>query len=289
MGVESDAAGVIEPGSWPIPDRVDVDQGRVLWNRGPQTAELRPGALDELLALPPLPSPDEVVTLVRSWGPLLAEPDDDRRAGVLDHDGRRCGQCRGRQRGTLPAGIVLHGAEPVIRWGMVASDARALIRAGVALRRSESALDHLAALTVVQLDRWEGGWMATSTTGSWTDGHQPGTLAGSTKGSVSLDSERRLVGEVLSWWWQVAGVALVPSWPATGPRLLVRPANAMGGFGVQLQEIVMGARRLAVCAACGAPYSPSYRQPRAGEKAYCDRPECKRTGARERQRRHRGS
>lgn len=73
--------------------------------------------------------------------------------------------------------------------------------------------------------------------------------------------------------------------PRSGLRL--GGCGVLGVLGVQLLAAIGGAQDLWLCNACGQPYVPR-RKPRTDRAAYCDRPECKRAGARLRKRAQRG-
>jgi hypothetical protein len=248
-------------GSW-VPLYLELD-GEVLrwaefadiakdeWPRQPRPR----GALDAFIRIG---SGRDVLRFARRWGTLL----------LCEHErpGSHDANCRPTR------------AEPVGVWLDYVELVRSILAAAAAIRQGEPAPREVWE-TLFYGRRRPSGWLPDEEVElliAKLGNRHPGALA---MARLNLKPFIDLV---------VTLSDLRPEIELSGEReprssLRLGGCGVLGVLGVQLLAAIGGAQGLWLCDACGQPYVPR-RKPRSDRAAYCDRPECKRSGARLRKR-----
>ncbi len=123
---------------------------------------------------------------------------------------------------------------------------------------------------------------------------KPGMWKAYKFGDITILAHRQDINDLLARevadWCKIAdlGLALRPpfddSWGDLRLELITH--CLLAGLLLQLMAAIGGVSGYSICSACGTVYSPE-RQPRVGERHYCNRPLCKKAAASQRQRRKR--
>ncbi len=95
-------------------------------------------------------------------------------------------------------------------------------------------------------------------------------------------ARKMLVARLRGNWLDSSRVALDLSWTGEDPQIQYRVGSLSTGLSLELLVAVLGTTTIATCSACLEVFSP-WRQPRAGEETYCEKPACKAIGAARRQ------
>ncbi len=95
-------------------------------------------------------------------------------------------------------------------------------------------------------------------------------------GGVLLIVDHMLLKDAVNDWLTFANARLVFDWNSEQAPAIYLGHGLFGNLAVQLMSAVSRTEGLALCSACGTPYLPP-RQPRAGERHYCQ--ECRKMGA----------
>jgi len=93
----------------------------------------------------------------------------------------------------------------------------------------------------------------------------------------NVASERRLLATKITSWLRHGGVGIGWEWDGASPGLtLSNRSSLFGALAISLALTAGAAHGLALCSACGNPYSPA-RKPQSGRAHYC--PACGRRAA----------
>jgi hypothetical protein len=85
----------------------------------------------------------------------------------------------------------------------------------------------------------------------------------------SIDFQRQLLGEVLNYWLELAGVRPRLDWSTAKPAVQLGGYGLIGALAVQLLFDCSRTDGLAVCTSCGTPFLPGPRRPRRDRNIYC--------------------
>jgi len=85
----------------------------------------------------------------------------------------------------------------------------------------------------------------------------------------SAEFQRRLLGEVLNYWLELAGVRPRLDWSTLKPAVQLGGYGLIGALAVQLLFDCSRTDGLAVCTSCGTPFLPGPRRPRRDRNIYC--------------------
>jgi hypothetical protein len=85
----------------------------------------------------------------------------------------------------------------------------------------------------------------------------------------SIEFQRRLLGEVLNYWLELAGVRPRLDWSTAKPAVQLGGYGLIGALAVQLLFDCSRTDGLAVCTSCGTPFLPGPRRPRRDRNIYC--------------------
>ena len=85
----------------------------------------------------------------------------------------------------------------------------------------------------------------------------------------SIEFQRRLFGEVLNYWLELAGVRPRLDWSTPKPAVQLGGYGLIGALAVQLLFDCSHTDGLAVCTSCGTPFLPGPRRPRRDRNIYC--------------------
>ena len=93
---------------------------------------------------------------------------------------------------------------------------------------------------------------------------------------------KREVSWAVDFWLELGNVRPELLWSGEERRLQLG-ADTFGALGIQLANTITAAGSIAACSHCG-DLIPRFRKPQRGRRVYCEKPECKTWGARERKR-----
>lgn len=85
----------------------------------------------------------------------------------------------------------------------------------------------------------------------------------------SMDFQRQLLGEVLNYWLELAGVRPRLDWSTAKPAVQLGGYGLIGALAVQLLFDCSRTDGLVVCTSCGTPFLPGPRRPRRDRNIYC--------------------
>jgi DNA-directed RNA polymerase subunit RPC12/RpoP len=85
----------------------------------------------------------------------------------------------------------------------------------------------------------------------------------------SIEFQRQLLGEVLNYWLELAGVRPRLDWRSAKPAVQLGGYGLIGALAVQLLFDCSRTDGLAVCTSCGTPFLPGPRRPRRDRNIYC--------------------
>ena len=85
----------------------------------------------------------------------------------------------------------------------------------------------------------------------------------------SMEFQRQLLGEVLNYWLELAGVLPRLDWSGTKPVVQLGGRGLIGAVAVQLLFDCSRTDGLVVCTSCGTPFLPGPRRPRRDRNIYC--------------------
>jgi hypothetical protein len=85
----------------------------------------------------------------------------------------------------------------------------------------------------------------------------------------SVELQRQLLGEVLNYWLELAGVRPRLDWSSPKPAVQLGGRGLIGALAVQLLLDCSRTDGLAVCTSCGTPFLPGPRRPRRDRNTYC--------------------
>ncbi len=146
--------------------------------------------------------------------------------------------------------------EPVEVWWRFARQARAMLDIAAHLHQDQRP----------RAESWRTLWASSL---GWTEGEP--------EPWKDWDSEdaRRELADPLNMWLALGVAPPLLRWEGSGPPAVLLGGGLFGTLAVQLMSAVTRTRGLSLCSECGDPYPPE-RQPRAGEKNYCQ--ECRSQG-----------
>jgi hypothetical protein len=212
-------------------------------------ARHRRGLLEQFVKLADAPA-TAIAAYARRWGVLQICP-KHRRPGAYWHRSEEGKACR-------PMGWPGEPYEPIARWRDCARHVRAL-------------LNVVAAVHLGELGRRE----------DW-DILYENDLVYAGDPHVLDDFNLKIARFVISWiiqgWLQLVHVMPFLDWnDPQHPTVRLGGGRLTGAIALELLFITARTDGLAICAACGIPYVPRPRRPRAGERTYC--PDCGRKAA----------
>jgi len=220
--------------------RVEVEGDRLLWGDAyRQSARAGPHLIINFAALADK-SPAAIAAFARRWGVLrICEHavGDRRRLMPTSHSGLSCS----------PLGLAEHAHQwwyaydPLDAWYFWARQARAILSIAAALQLEERGKAE--------------DWQAIFGRPPWW--------------KRRVDVERRVLASVLQEWQLLGDVRLRVEWPRTGATMHLAGSGLLGALAVQLL-LHAWKRGLAVCHSCATVFTPT-RNPRSGQRHYCDR------------------
>jgi len=92
---------------------------------------------------------------------------------------------------------------------------------------------------------------------------------GRSRMAESTEFQRQLLGEVLNYWLELAGVRPRLDWSSAKPAVQLGGHGLIGALAVQLLFDCSRTDGLAVCTSCGTPFLPGPRRPRRDRNIYC--------------------
>ena len=184
----------------------------------------------------------------------------------------------------LPLGWLDQGGpddpgEPLDRWHYYVSMARSILEVTTALHGSDD-------IPREALRRFIEGDHAERLTGRTKQDYML-TVNVRVKTALSdREHAKREVAWAVNAWLVLGNVRPELAW-YEGQRFVQLGAATFGVLGIQLMNTVTAASSIAPCSHCG-DLVPRARKPQRRRRVYCDKAECKKWGARERQRKKQG-